>query len=706
MLAVVFLAMISATLVSANVIFNNYNFHDTVTYQGKTFYVGATDALSSPLGTGQWFPHVDVLIYGETVNMDAYADDLKDSFVYKLKEPGASQYMNIVNFVVDSAVESVTASGVAGYADIYTVGTSTTPVDPGIYQVDVLKNNLVVTSYELCLESFTPTGGTPVGSQTCGSGSQGGGEEPSGGTGEEGSESCNAAQVWDAEAELCISSGLAEGATVNGNEGEQNGSGNNGLPNETFIFGDGVTEGDTSTAIFNVPMINWNDQLAFRMRTQVNDIEIFGINIQDLQNGTASLNDFSIENLQNIEFNLFDNLTITDILNGNIFVGDVELPGVSINGIEFFYDFYYDINAEVNLNGESYDTVKVFFGRNPLELNDQIAEYQNVSGSLTINEKVYNLNNDNEAEENAFPIFVDRPYFVGIYGTKMVGTTPRHYTIAIKRLYTYVDQINDANRIIVNWNTSPYMSVSNTGSVPANTVKFNFSGDMQVQNQTREAAYLKFGYDAQTFRKVQIFPAPLSPQAGQNFLFNKQITNFYADAESFAVGRIEPNKMYYVGLYEGEELVYFLQAGRTPDIIDSEDEEVEGGIVTEAGSSLFNGQIAQPFSDLAQELSTGIVPCDGVVKKCDYGQVINLVRRAMNFVFIMIIPIAAIAFSYAGFLLLFQGSKPESRTKARDIFIKVFIGIVVVLAAWLIVKTILVSLGVTQTWALIDLGSN
>jgi len=55
------------------------------------------------------------------------------------------------------------------------------------------------------------------------------------------------------------------------------------------------------------------------------------------------------------------------------------------------------------------------------------------------------------------------------------------------------------------------------------------------------------------------------------------------------VGRIEPNKMYYVGLYEGEELVYFLQAGRTPDIIDSEDEEVEGEIVTEAGSSLFNG---------------------------------------------------------------------------------------------------------------------
>lgn len=495
------------------------------------------------------------------------------------------------------------------------------------------------------------------------------------------------------------------GVTGNqGNNSNNNQGNNNGLPNETFIFGDGETPFDVNSAIINVPMINWNDQLAFRLRTQINDIQIFGVSIEALQNGTASLNDFNIQNLQNFEFNFFNNVTLADIITGNIFVGNAELPGVSIDGIEFFYDFYYTINAAVNLNGRSYDSVKVFFGQTPEELTTQIAEYQNVSGSFEINEQVYNINNDNQNEEHTAALFVDRPYYVGVYGSYTdTDGVQRQDTIAIKRLYTYVDQIANASRIIVNWNPSPYMAVTNTGSVIGNTVAFNLAGDMQVQNQTREEAYLKFGYDPSTFRKVQIYPEPSSALAGQNVIFQKQITNFYADAESFAVGRIEPNKMYYAGLYEGEELVYFLQVGRTPNFAnpaDNPSSETEEAPEEEGG--IFN---QNPFADLEQDLSTGIVPCDGLNVPCDYNQMINLLRRAMNFVFIAIIPIAAIAFTYAGFLLLFQGANPEKRKKARDIFIKVFIGIVVVLAAWLIVRTILVSLGVTQTWALIDLGN-
>jgi hypothetical protein len=460
-----------------------------------------------------------------------------------------------------------------------------------------------------------------------------------------------------------------------------------------------------STAITDVPIVTWDDQLSFRLRADTSGIQIFGVSIEDFQSGNVNIADFVIQNIGNVDFNL-NNISPFDLFTGNIFVEGMDLPGAIINDIEFFYDFFYDVRAEVNLNGQTYDTVSVYFGRYPENLTYKIAEFQNASGTLTLDQRVFNARNSNDNELKKTDMFVGRPYYVGIYGTKMVGTTPQQYTIAIKRLYTYVDKIQDASRIITNWSAGPYMNVTNTGTVPANTVTFNFAGEVQAQNQPRGNAYLKFGYDGATFRKVQNFPMPSSSSANQNFTFQKTITNYYADADNFAVGRIEPDKMYYVGMYEGEELVYFFQVGRTPGI--PSNNTTGGTTPTTSGSTggdpLFSGQ-ANPFAEFAQDLSEGLVPCDGLGDPCTYNKLIELIQRIMKFIFILIIPIAAIAFTYAGFLLLFQGSNPEKRKHARDILIKVVIGIVIVLAAWLIVKTILVSLGVTQTWALLDLGN-
>ncbi|MBP6925797.1 MAG: hypothetical protein KBC22_01920 [Candidatus Pacebacteria bacterium] len=476
---------------------------------------------------------------------------------------------------------------------------------------------------------------------------------------------------------------------------------------DILIFGDGETPGEMGTAITNVPVVTWNDQLSFRLRADASGIQIFGVSVEDFQSGNVNIADFIIQNVGSIDFNL-NNISPLDLFTGNIFIEGMQdiMPGNIINDIEFFYDFFYDVRAEVNLNGQTYDTIKVFFGRNPENLTYQIAEFTNTSGTLTINERVFNDRNDNDNELNKVNMFIGRPYYAGIYGVNIINGVPYQETIAIKRLHTYVNDINNAGRVVTNWSAGPYMSVTNTGVVPANTVTFNLAGQVQVQNQTRQRAQLKFGYDSRTFRPIQNFAAPTSPSVNQNFTFQKTMTNYYADADTFEVGRIEPNKMYYAGMYEGQDLVYFFQVGRTPDILDSEEEVPITGDPSgdTGGGALFTGQ-ANPFADLEQDLSTGIVPCDGLNVSCDYNKAIELIQRLMKFIFILIIPIAAIAFTYAGFLLLFQGSNPEKRKHARDIIIKVVIGIAIVLAAWLIVRTVLVSLGVTQDWALIDLGN-
>ena len=88
----------------------------------------------------------------------------------------------------------------------------------------------------------------------------------------------------------------------------------------------------------------------------------------------------------------------------------------------------------------------------------------------------------------------------------------------------------------------------------------------------------------------------------------------------------------------------------------------------------------------------GLVPCDGV--DCDFKAFMTLINKVINFIFVyMALPIAAIMFAFAGFLMVSSGGSTESRTKAKSIFTNAVIGLVLAAAAWLIIKTILVIAG-------------
>lgn len=85
---------------------------------------------------------------------------------------------------------------------------------------------------------------------------------------------------------------------------------------------------------------------------------------------------------------------------------------------------------------------------------------------------------------------------------------------------------------------------------------------------------------------------------------------------------------------------------------------------------------------------------NGAGRMCGLTDAIVLIQRVIEYVFILILPIAAVVFAFVGYLFITSGGNPDKRSKARKAMLSLVIGIVIIMAAWLLVKTILLSLGV------------
>jgi hypothetical protein len=87
----------------------------------------------------------------------------------------------------------------------------------------------------------------------------------------------------------------------------------------------------------------------------------------------------------------------------------------------------------------------------------------------------------------------------------------------------------------------------------------------------------------------------------------------------------------------------------------------------------------------------GLVPCNG--PDCTFVSVVTLINKVMQFlVYDVAVPISAVLFAWAGFLFLTSAGNSGQIEKAKGIFMNVFIGLVVALAAWLIVNLITTAL--------------
>lgn len=96
----------------------------------------------------------------------------------------------------------------------------------------------------------------------------------------------------------------------------------------------------------------------------------------------------------------------------------------------------------------------------------------------------------------------------------------------------------------------------------------------------------------------------------------------------------------------------------------------------------------------------GIVPeCGEVVngeitKQCDFNYLLELVNNVINFALVTLAtPLFALILIYVAWLYLSDMGSAENVTKAKHILKNALIGYLIALAAWLIVKTILASVG-------------
>ena len=96
---------------------------------------------------------------------------------------------------------------------------------------------------------------------------------------------------------------------------------------------------------------------------------------------------------------------------------------------------------------------------------------------------------------------------------------------------------------------------------------------------------------------------------------------------------------------------------------------------------------------------TSTTNSDGTITKsinnpCDFNSLMTLANNVINFLlFIVATPLVAIILCYAGFLMLTSGGSSENITKAKHIIRNVVIGYIIALASWLIIHTILMTLG-------------
>jgi hypothetical protein len=79
---------------------------------------------------------------------------------------------------------------------------------------------------------------------------------------------------------------------------------------------------------------------------------------------------------------------------------------------------------------------------------------------------------------------------------------------------------------------------------------------------------------------------------------------------------------------------------------------------------------------------------------CDFDDLMTLINNIINFLlFVIATPLVAIILCYCGFLLLTSGGSSENIKKVKHIFLNVIFGYIIALLAWLLIKTILTTVG-------------
>ncbi len=90
-----------------------------------------------------------------------------------------------------------------------------------------------------------------------------------------------------------------------------------------------------------------------------------------------------------------------------------------------------------------------------------------------------------------------------------------------------------------------------------------------------------------------------------------------------------------------------------------------------------------------------LTTCKGF-SDCDFQKFMDLIGKVFKWLVWISVPLATLGIGIGGLHLIFGGASEGERARGKTIIWDSIIGFVIVVAAWLIVRTILVGLGVTN----------
>ncbi|HEY9586250.1 MAG TPA: pilin [Candidatus Paceibacterota bacterium] len=119
---------------------------------------------------------------------------------------------------------------------------------------------------------------------------------------------------------------------------------------------------------------------------------------------------------------------------------------------------------------------------------------------------------------------------------------------------------------------------------------------------------------------------------------------------------------------------------------------IQGGVFTLPGVENINTGAGAPRQQTGawQGIKEGLIPCGFEGKpKCDFNQLMILANNIITFLVTLSFPVAAVAFAYAGFLIMTAGGDTGKVERGKEIFKNVGIGFIIILAAFLVVSVIM-----------------
>jgi hypothetical protein len=152
---------------------------------------------------------------------------------------------------------------------------------------------------------------------------------------------------------------------------------------------------------------------------------------------------------------------------------------------------------------------------------------------------------------------------------------------------------------------------------------------------------------------------------------------------------LDQNSFYWVKLINGQPDAggLLLLNEDIPFLLSDLQEEEESG-----GGSGSNPD----FPEVGAEFESGLITCDGVTVPCTFEKLLLMVNKVLRFlIFVIGVPIITLSFAYAGFLMVTSGGNPSKKDEAKSIIGNAVVGLIILLAAWLIVRTVLVIFGYT-----------